>query len=353
MENSERIARGVEIRRASNLSRRALLRLFVQPNSGLSRLAPHAARGARGRRSRGRLDLGGAEDGRRDGPSRAAIYFAGFAATANILVPTGTIMGERLAYLPSAGFCLLLALGWNWLRTKERDSGLGITRRDCFGFVRADRGAKPGLEGRFCSVLLRCAGRPERRQNACQSRGSSISLRNQLDLAAREYQIALRILPDSAEALSSYSALEFQRGNYQAAGQMMEKALSMSGRNNLNYDFMVVTFAAILMKTNHADRALEYLNREIAESPLYAPAWSTRAELHYQQGEFAAARDGCAEGPAPHSGRSACAGCFAPAGCFRCPPYFAALNDESTCRKRALREDFGREGDDLLGDSQA
>jgi tetratricopeptide (TPR) repeat protein len=70
----------------------------------------------------------------------------------------------------------------------------------------------------------------------------------------------------------------------------MEKALSMSGRNNLNYDFMVVTFAAILMKTNHADGALEYLNREITESPVYAPAWSTRAALHYQQGELAGAR---------------------------------------------------------------
>jgi tetratricopeptide (TPR) repeat protein len=52
-----------------------------------------------------------------------------------------------------------------------------------------------------------------------------------------------------------------------------------------------VTFAAILMKTNHADGALEYLNREIAESPTYAPAWSLRAELHYQQNELAAARD--------------------------------------------------------------
>ena len=44
------------------------------------------------------------------------IYMAGFATTSNILVPTGTILGEGLAYLPSAGFCLLVALGWNWLR---------------------------------------------------------------------------------------------------------------------------------------------------------------------------------------------------------------------------------------------
>src|SRR5437868_5736013 len=33
-----------------------------------------------------------------------------FSVTANAVVPIGTIMGERLAYVPSLGFCLLLAL---------------------------------------------------------------------------------------------------------------------------------------------------------------------------------------------------------------------------------------------------
>src|SRR4029077_5792548 len=47
------------------------------------------------------------------------IYLVGFAVTANILMPTGTIMAERLAYLPSAGFCLLLALGWSWLKDRQ------------------------------------------------------------------------------------------------------------------------------------------------------------------------------------------------------------------------------------------
>jgi len=120
-------------------------------------------------------------------------------------------------------------------------------------------------------------------------------LRNQLDLAAQEYQIALRINPDSADTLAFYSRLEFQRGNYQAAGAMMEKALGMSGRNNVNYDSMMVMFAAILEKTNHADGALAFLNREIAEAPAYEPAWSLRAALHIHLGEIAAARSDAEE----------------------------------------------------------
>ena len=70
----------------------------------------------------------------------------------------------------------------------------------------------------------------------------------------------------------------------------MERALSMSERSNPNYDFMAVNFAALLMQTNHNDGALDLLNREIAESPRYARAWSNRAVLRYKQGETAPAR---------------------------------------------------------------
>ena len=71
---------------------------------------------------------------------------------------------------------------------------------------------------------------------------------------------------------------------------MLERALYMSHRNNPNYDFMAVNFAAVLMQTSHLDGALSVLNREIAESPRYARAWANRAVIHYKQGETAPAR---------------------------------------------------------------
>jgi tetratricopeptide (TPR) repeat protein len=218
------------------------------------------------------------------------IYFAGFAASANILVPTGTILGERLAYLPSAGFCLLLALGWNQLRLKKEMLAWGLL--GAVVLVLSVRTVARNRDWKDAFALYSSAVRAVPNDSKMHANlAGQYFIRNHLDFAAREYQIALRILPDSPDTLASYSALELQRGNYQSAGAMMEKALSMSGRNNINYDFMVVTFAAILIKTNHADWALANLNREIAESPLYAPAWLARAELHFRQGEFAAARE--------------------------------------------------------------
>jgi tetratricopeptide (TPR) repeat protein len=217
------------------------------------------------------------------------IYFAGFAVTANILVPTGTIMGERLAYLPSAGFCLVLALGWGWIWRKKKYLAWGLLAVTVLAF--SVRTVVRNRDWRDTFSLYSAAVRavPNDAKMHANLAGEYFS-RGQLEPAAKEYQIALRINPESPDTMAFYAALELQRGNYLPAGAMMEKALSMSGRNDLNYDFMVVTFASILMKTNHSDGALEYLNREIAEAPTYAPAWSTRAELRYERRQFAEAR---------------------------------------------------------------
>jgi tetratricopeptide (TPR) repeat protein len=218
-----------------------------------------------------------------------AIYFAGFAVTANILMPTGTILGERLAYLPSAGFCLLLALGWNWIREKKETAAWALLA--AFVLLLSARTVMRNRDWQDALALFSSgvqAAPNDAKMHA--NLAGQYFIRNQLDQAALEYQTALRIVPDSPDTLAAYAALEFQQGHLEAAGGMMEKALRLSDRNFLNYDFMVVTYAAILRKTNRADRALESLNQETKESPWYAPAWSERAELHVQRGELDAGR---------------------------------------------------------------
>ena len=217
------------------------------------------------------------------------IYFAGFATTANILMTTGTVMAERLAYLPSAGFCLLLALGWQRLEQKKERVAWGLlavavlalsvrtvmrnrTWKDDFTLFSTDARAVPNdakIHANLSAQYLE---------------------RHQLDLAATEDQTALRIMPDYADALALYAAVEFERGNLQPARQMIERALTLSNRNNLNYDFMDVLYAGILMKAGQSGTALEVLNSEIVASPQYSQAWSTRAELHRERGEFAEGR---------------------------------------------------------------
>jgi tetratricopeptide (TPR) repeat protein len=217
------------------------------------------------------------------------IYLAAFAATANILKSSGTIMGERLAYLPSAGFCLLLALSWNWLRDRQRTVAVTI-----LGLVLAALGARTLVRNRdwkdnltlYSAAVRTVPGSAKMHMDL----GGAYMDTKQYELARAELQTALRILPDYPDALENYGLLESHLGNYQAAGPWLERALRMTMRDNPDYDFNAVNFAAVLMQTGHEDAAMELLNREIAASPKYARAWSNRAVLRYKRGEMASAR---------------------------------------------------------------
>ena len=217
------------------------------------------------------------------------IYMGAFGVTANILMPTGTIMGERLAYLPSAGFCLLVALGWNWLRSRQRIVALVALTAIVSAFAMRTMVRNRDWQDNFnlYSAGVRVsAGSAKMHCNL----GGEYMASAQWDLAAAEYDTALRINPDYPDVLAAYGLLEIWRGHNEAAGRMLERAFFMSRRDNPNYDFMAVNYAALLMQTNHMDSALNVLNREIAESPHYARAWSNRAVIHYKQGQTAPAR---------------------------------------------------------------
>jgi protein O-mannosyl-transferase len=218
-----------------------------------------------------------------------AIYFIGFAVTANILVPTGTIMGERLAYLPSAGFCLLVAVLWIRLEAGQRK--LAWTAFFMVVAVLATRSSVRNRDWRDNTTLFWATVRavPGSAKAHAALGGEYMNL-NQLDKAHQEYQTSLDIYPDFAAATGSYGLVESRLGHDHQARLLMEKALSMTAKDEPNYDFLAVTLAAQLMKLGETGEALERLNEEIAMSPQYSRAWSNRAVIHFWQGESSAAR---------------------------------------------------------------
>src|SRR5260370_5651911 len=217
------------------------------------------------------------------------IYLGGFAVTANILMPTGTIMGERLAYLPSAGFCLVVALGWNWLQQRQRIAALVALTAIVAAFgmrtMLRNQDWQDNLRLYTAGVRVSPGSAKMHGKLGGEYLGSA-----QWDMAATEFQTALRILPDYPDVLASYGLLEIWRGHNDSAGHMLERAYYMSHRDNPNYDFMAVNYAALLMQTNHMDAALHVLNRDIAASPKYSRARSNRAVIHYKQGQTTPAR---------------------------------------------------------------
>jgi len=218
------------------------------------------------------------------------MYFAGFAATANVVIPSGTIMGERLAYFPSAGFCLLIASAWAWPYMRQRRAAWGV-----LAVIVAALGLRTAVRNPdwkdnlslYSAAVRAVPGSAKMHANL----GAAYLEANQRELARKELQTALQIYPNFPQAFESLGLLESRDGNYQAAGRMLEAAFYSTRReDNPNYDDMAVNLAAVYMQTSHIEGALQLLDREIAESPGYGRAWANRAVIRYKRGENAAAR---------------------------------------------------------------
>lgn len=217
------------------------------------------------------------------------IYIASFATTANIIMPIGTIMAERLAYLPSLGFCLLFASVWNWLHKSHARLALGILAVlvSVFG-VRTMVRNRDWQDNRtlYTATVRNAPGSVKAHQDMALAYIDA----GRLDQAAQQLETALQIYPSNAQALALYGLVKSRQGNYQEAGRMLEKAFSMTARNDPTYDETAVNLAALYAQTGHLDAAFSLLNRETAESPGYAPAWSKRSVLDYKRNDWTRAR---------------------------------------------------------------
>lgn len=218
------------------------------------------------------------------------IYFAAFAITANLLVPTGTIMAERLIYLPSAGFCLLVAL--IWIRLKERQRNLAWAALAIVVVALAARTVVRNRDWRDNFTLYSAAvrvvpGSAKMRTDL----GAEYMYRGQLDAARLEYQTALAIFPNDPGAVEWLGLLDARTGNDQEALQLLKTALALTPRSGINYEFVVVNLAVQLMKSGENDDALKLLNQVVVESPENVRAWSNRAVILYQRGEVERARN--------------------------------------------------------------
>jgi protein O-mannosyl-transferase len=217
------------------------------------------------------------------------IYLAGFAATSNILTRTGTIFGERLAYFPSAGFCLLAALLWAWLAERHRVRALAVLALVVSAL--AVRAAVRNRDWRDNAALYTAAGNAVPNSAKMRAfRGIIYLGASQFDRARSDLQAALQIDPEYPDAVEAMGLLEARSGDRTAALNWMQKAVALSDRKDIDYDYRAVNLAALDIQIGRLDEAMQLLNHEIAESPNYSRSWSNRAVLRLKLGQIAEAR---------------------------------------------------------------
>jgi len=218
-----------------------------------------------------------------------AIYFAGFAVTANALVPTGTIMGERLAYFPSAGFCLLLAL--MWVRLKKLKAAWAWAALIVLAGALGARSVVRNRDWRTNFTLFSAGVRavPGSSRAHCNMGGQYLDS-GQLDAALTEFQTALAIYPDYPDALEYSGLIESRRGHDQQALELLERAFFFTRKESTRYGERAVNLAAMFMKVGQGDEAMGLLNQAIEVAPGNARAWANRAVIHYWRGNVESAR---------------------------------------------------------------
>jgi protein O-mannosyl-transferase len=218
-----------------------------------------------------------------------SVYVIGFAVTANVFFPIGTIMGERLAYLPSAGFCLLVALLWARLKHRKPRVALGILALAlvCLSLRTTLRNRDWRDNFSLYSAALQVVPGSAKMHNSIASEYAS---RGQTERARAEYETALQIYGDYPDALESFGLFESSVGNDVHARQLLTSAMSLAQKGSVKYDFAVVNLAAQLIKMSEYAEALPLLNQVIGDSPGYARAWSNRAVLYYKRGDMSLAR---------------------------------------------------------------
>ena len=192
-----------------------------------------------------------------------AIYLAGFVVTANILMPVGTIMGERLVYLPSAGFCVLVALLWFHLKKHQTKLAwpllvLCIMALSTLAVLR-NRDWRDNATLLFTDVKAVPAN-----VRIHDSLVGEYLARGQLDAASAESKLTLRLYPPFPSSLKTLGVAE--------------------------YDFRLVMMAEQLFMDGNKEDALEFLSEAITNSPGFSQAWSDRATIYYQNGQNDAAR---------------------------------------------------------------
>jgi len=222
--------------------------------------------------------------GKREWLLGVGIYLAAFSVTANVLVPTGTIMGERLAYLPSAGFCLIVGLILARVLSKQARALWGVLAvltvvlgartvirnndwRDSFTLFSAAVDAVPGSSKAHAGLAKEYL-----------NRGDLLN-------AEKQFEVSFRIYPDTIESMDPFGIVESRLGHEEKALQLMRDAVSMTPKDDYKYDFEAVTLAAQLIKMQRNEEALKLLNEVIAASPNYSRAWSNRAAVHFAQGD--------------------------------------------------------------------
>jgi len=228
---------------------------------------------------------------RKGAPGSAfALAFAGvaFAPVANLVVPIGTIMAERLLYLPSAGVCIALASALAAAR-RAPVKALAVAASCVAALVVVALSVQSVVRLRdwrddytIFKAALRVAPESVRVLfnfgAACEERGDDAS-------AIGAYEKAIAVWPDYADAHYNLAGVLARRKMLPAAIDHYREALRQQP-GNVQY---LVNLAHSLAALDRRDEAREFLHRAIGLDPRSVLAYTDLGAVELAAGDTRAA----------------------------------------------------------------
>ena len=216
-----------------------------------------------------------------------------FLPVSNLVISIGTIMGERLFYLPSAGLCLLVGLGWDRLtgRLTSRAVRLGaaaLVAGLCLAL--AVRTVVRNQDWINNETLFRHDAQvvPENAKVYAYL-GKALKDKGAREDALNAYQAALRLYPEYAKTDAPFNAgfgdALLQNGRVEEGIQALERAVSLDPQwSSLHYNLgLAYARQGIFEKAETAWR------QALALYPNAPHIHSSLSRLLIEQGRFAEA----------------------------------------------------------------
>jgi protein O-mannosyl-transferase len=216
------------------------------------------------------------------------IYLAGFALTSNFFFAGATNIGERWAYLPSAGFCLLFGLAYDWLAERKRTIATALLSAIILAMSIRTFVRNQDWKGNFTLTLAAERAYPQsvRVQHAV---GLEYLKIGDVARAQQHFEAAERICPDYPHLQISMGMLAYQNGDRDGAERHFRAAMRSAAEYSFEPDF-VIDYAALQVEEKHYEKALALLNTAIVSWPGMARAYSNRAVTLYRLGRMDQAR---------------------------------------------------------------
>jgi Flp pilus assembly protein TadD len=172
------------------------------------------------------------------------IFAVAIVPVSNLLFPIGTFMAERVLYLPSLGFCLLVAALVTTLAARPRWRLLAV---GTFALVLIGYGARTVLRNRDWrsnATLFATAARASPNSTTAHAYfGNTLLVRGDLSGARKEYERSLEIYPGYSKALVGLGIVLERQGRIDEAVQVyrrVERGKRSYGRARLNVGFIAL-----------------------------------------------------------------------------------------------------------------